>query len=43
MALPIRVEGTVTAVDDGTPVAGAAVRVFGFGTHHGGYTTDASG
>ena len=40
----IRVEGTVTAADDGTPVAGATVRVFGFGTAPGGgHTTNASG
>ena len=40
----IRVEGTVTAADDGTPVAGATVGVFGLGfgpTRS--TTTDASG
>ena len=42
--LTIRVEGTVTAADDGTPVAGATVRVFGFALYPGGgHTTDASG
>ena len=42
--LEIRVQGTVTAADDGTPVAGATVGVFGFGfgpTRS--TTTDASG
>ena len=38
----IRLEGTVTAADDGTPVAGATVGVFGFGARSG-TTTDASG
>lgn len=42
--LEIRVQGTVTAADDGTPVAGATLRVFGFATYSGrGHTTDASG
>ncbi len=42
--LEIRVQGTVTAADDGTPVAGATVRVFGFALYPGGgHTTDASG
>lgn len=40
----IRIEGTVTAADDGTPVAGATVGVFGFGAGRSGTTTtDASG
>jgi hypothetical protein len=40
----IRVEGTVTAADDGTPVAGATVGVFGFGAGRSSTTTtDASG
>ena len=41
--LTIQVQGTVTAAD-GTPAAGATVRVFGFGAYPGGgHTTDASG
>ena len=42
--IAIRVQGTVTAADDGTPVEGASVGVFGFGfgpTRS--TTTDASG
>jgi hypothetical protein len=43
--LEIRVQGTVTAADDGTPVAGATVGVFGFAGSFGrrDTTTDASG
>ena len=43
-SLTVRVEGKVTAADDGTPVAGATLGVFGFGAYPGGgTTTDASG
>ncbi len=41
--IAIRVQGTVTAADDGTPVAGATVGVFGFGVQRGPLTTGASG
>ena len=43
--LTIRVQGTVTAADDGTPVAGVTLLVLGFGFRPAeeGYTTLASG
>ncbi len=43
--LTIRVQGTVTAADDGTPVAGVTLLVLGFGIRPAreGYTTVASG
>ncbi len=43
--IAIRVQGPVTAADDGTPVAGATVGVFGFANSFGrrDTTTDASG
>ena len=41
--IAIRVQGTVTAADDGSPVEGATVGVFGFGLTRSGTTTDASG
>ena len=41
--IAIRVQGTVTAADDGSPVAGATVGVFGFGARDTDTTTDASG
>ncbi len=43
--LTIRVQGTVTAADDGTPVAGVTLLVLGFGFRPAqeGYTTVASG
>ena len=43
--LTIRVQGTVTAADDGTPLAGVTLLVLGFGVRPAeeGYTTVASG
>ena len=43
--LTLRVQGTVTAADDGTPLAGVTLLVLGFGFHPAveGYTTVASG